>query len=322
MEQEKLIQAQKIFGVPEQFFDIAQLMVQEVEWELILRMGNQNVPDSRLRELVLKERLAADPYDFIHLCYHRAIIDKVPAEDGGELAWHIGDFYHRYSFYAQYEYYAYGKLPKQTIEALNQWQFGEYLKMYGDDVRQKIQGIETHVHNSDFLTLEEAFRFVEKHPDSIHLYACNCKSQMYFHDRPICVCLGLDAGPNSEFDRGHGEKLTVEQAQAKLREFNRKGLMQNGEDYAICNCDAYCCYPLQMARACGSQGIYPRSHYLIDWHPEECISCGRCVHVCNFNAFEKDADGKVHYIKDLCWGCTICAENCPKKAIHLIPKEN
>lgn len=321
MEHEKLVQAQKIFGVPEQFFDIAQLMVQEVEWELILRMEDRNTPDSKLRELVLKERLAADPYDFIKQCYSRAIIDKVPAENGGELSWHIGSFYRRYSLYAQFEYYAYGKLPKQTIEDLNQWQFSEYLKIYGDDVRKKIQGIETHVHNSDFLTLEEAYAFVDKHADSVYLCACNCKSQMYFHDRPICVCMNFYSGPNSEADRGHAEKLTVEQAKAKLKEFNRKGLMQNGEDYAICNCDGYCCYPLQMARACGSQGIYPRSHYYIEWHPEECISCGRCVQICNFNAFERDADGKVRYVKDLCWGCTICAENCPKKAIHLIPKD-
>ena len=239
MEHEKLVQAQKIFGVPEQFFDVAQQMVQEVEWELILRMEDRNIPDSKLREIVLKERLTADPYDFIKQCYSRAIIDKVPAEDGGELSWHIGSFYRRYSLYAQFEYYAYGKLPRQTIEALNQWQFSEYLKIYGDDVRKKIQGIETHVHNSDFLTLEEAYAFVDKHADSVYLCACNCKSQMYFHDRPICVCMNFYSGPNSEADRGHAEKLTVEQAKAKLKEFNRKGLMQNGEDYAICNCDGY-----------------------------------------------------------------------------------
>ena len=169
MDHEKLVQAQKIFGVPEQFFDVAQQMVQEVEWELILRMEDRNIPDSKLREIVLKERLTADPYDFIKQCYSRAIIDKVPAEDGGELSWHIGSFYRRYSLYAQFEYYAYGKLPRQTIEALNQWQFSEYLKIYGDDVRKKIQGIETHVHNSDFLTLEEAYAFVDKHADSVYL---------------------------------------------------------------------------------------------------------------------------------------------------------
>lgn len=55
MEHEKLVQAQKIFGVPEQFFDVAQQMVQEVEWELILRMEDRNIPDSKLREIVLRK---------------------------------------------------------------------------------------------------------------------------------------------------------------------------------------------------------------------------------------------------------------------------
>ena len=184
-----------------------------------------------------------------------------------------------------------------------------------------MQGIDTHVHNSDFLTLEEAYAFVDKNKDHIHVYACNCKAMMYYHDRPVAVCMGFYDGPNSEADRGHGEKLTAEQAKAKLKEFNKKGLMQNGEDYGLCNCDGFACYPLQMARTLGSQGIYPKSNYDIDWHEDECVNCGKCTTICNFQAFTKDENKKVHYNKDLCWGCTICAPNCPKGAIHLIPKK-
>ena len=114
--------------------------------------------------------------------------------------------------------------------------------------------------------------------------------------------------------------MSNEEAKAKLKEFNKKGLMQNGEDYAICNCDGYCCYPLQMARQVGSKGMYPKSHYEIDWHEDECINCGKCTKICNFGAFQKGEDKKVSYNKELCWGCTICAPNCPKGAIHLKPK--
>lgn len=38
-------------------------------------------------------------------------------------------------------------------------------------------------------------------------------------------------------------------------------------------------------------------------------------------AFYKDDNRKVHYDVDKCWGCTICAPNCPKHAIHLLPRE-
>lgn len=320
MEQERLQKAMELFEIPANLEQAAQAMVQEVEWELILAMGKDPMTDADLRALIEKHKLAADPADFIRLCYSRAILNKVT--DLEEPAWKISNLYGRYPYFAQYEYYAYGKLSRETKDALNAFDLEVYLGIYADDVRSKMRGENTHVHNSDFLTLEEAYAFVEKHEGHIYLYPCNCKCMMYYHDRPLNVCMGFYDGPNSEADRGHGERLTVRQAKEKLKEFNRKGLMQNGEDYAICNCDGYCCYPLQMARSVGAKGVYPKSHYDIDWHPEECINCGKCTTICNFGAFQRGADKTVTYRKDLCWGCTICAPNCPKGAIHLIPKQN
>lgn len=317
MTESDLRRAQELFGVPEEFFDVAQQMVQEAEWELILRMGESDVSDAALRRLIETDRLAADSADFIRECYHRSIIDKV--SDAPELTWHISSFYRRYPYYAQFEYYAYGKLPRETKEALNAWEFRVYLDTFAEDVRAKMRGENKWVHNSDFLTLQEAEDFVAKHEGHITLVPCNCKCEAYYHERPLNVCMELCDGPNSNADRGRGERLTLEQAKAKLREFNRKGLMQNGEEHFICNCDGQCCYPLNMARATGSQGVYPRSHYQIDWHEDECVNCGRCTQICNFSAFWKDEDKKVHYNPELCWGCTICAPNCPKNAIHLIP---
>lgn len=318
MEQERIQQAQELFGVPEEFYEEANAMVKDEEWELILAMGQGACSVQKLKEIIEKQKLAADPAYFIWSCYHRSIINK--AMDTAEPAYEISSFYRRYPIFAQYEYYAYGKFPREVKERLNAWDLKVYLSIHGDNVRAKMRGEEACVHNSTFLTLEEADAFLEAHRDTIYLHACNCKSMMYDHDRPICVCISLFAGPNSEPDRGYGEHLTLEEAKKKIREFNRKGLMQNGEDYAICNCDGTCCYPLQMARTVGSQGFYPKSRYLIDWHEDECISCGKCAAICNFSAFQKGADKKVRYHRELCWGCTICAPNCPKGAIHLIPK--
>ena len=50
-------------------------------------------------------------------------------------------------------------------------------------------------------------------------------------------------------------------------------------------------------------------------------NCGKCTKISNFGAFYKDNNRKVHYDADKCWGCTICAPNCPKHAIHLLPRE-
>ena len=319
MEKERLKQAEALFEVPEHLEQAALAMVLEVEWELILAMGKEPVTDARLRKLVVEKKLAADPVDFIRLCYGRGIINKV--EGAEEPSYKISTLYGRFPYFTQFEYFAYGKLPKEMKDQLNAWDLEVYVGIYGDDVRARVRGEKIHVHNSDFLTLEEAYAFVEKHEGHIYLFPCNCKCMMYYHDRPLNVCLGFYDGPNSEADRGHGESLTVAQAKAYLKEFNRKGLMQNGEDYAICNCDGYCCYPLQMARLVGSEGIYPTSHYNIEWDEEKCIDCGKCATICNFGAFQKGADKKVTYDKALCWGCTICAPNCPKEAIALTPKK-
>ena len=47
----------------------------------------------------------------------------------------------------------------------------------------------------------------------------------------------------------------------------------------------------------------------------KCINCGKCSRICNFGAFTIDAQRKVSFHPDLCWGCTICSENCPKGAL-------
>lgn len=96
--------------------------------------------------------------------------------------------------------------------------------------------------------------------------------------------------------------------------------MQSGEDVAICNCDSYACYPIQMGRAMDAQGVYPRSHYNIVFHPEKCNDCGDCLKICNFAAFAKDENGHITHDLSKCWGCTICAPNCPQGAIELVRK--
>lgn len=334
MEQERLIQAMQIFGVPEEFYDVAPLMVQEVEWEMILAMGKKSWPQSELEAMVEEKKLAAGAPDFIWECYHRSIIDKVLGENEGvgaflagkeqppegERSYQISDFYSRYPFYAMFEYYAYGKLPRETKKRLNDWDLGVYMEVNREIIEAKKRGEERPLHNSDFITLEEAYAFVDRHQEAICRYPCNCKTMMYYHNRPQNVCLHFYCGPNSTLDRGHGTKITAEEAKALLKECNEKGLMQSGEDVAICNCDSYACYPIQMGKAMDTKGIYPRSKYDIVFHPEKCDNCGECLKICNFAAFSKDENGKITHDMEKCWGCTICAPNCPQKAIELVAK--
>lgn len=306
MEQERLLQAMGYFGTPEQFCEAARQMVREAEWELILLMKGEIIPDRQLREWVTERGLAVEPASFLRICYQRGIIDKVP--DASEPSWRVGTFCRRFSCFAQYEFYDYTRLPRETQIALSKWQFGEYLAACA--------------RGSNFLTLEEALALVGGQPDSIYFHPCSCEVQQYYlHGRRSCVCLVLGDGPNSEPDRGYGERLTAEEAGARLRRFSRLGLLRSSGSLSLCGCDGEDCCPIRMAREMEDWESGSGARYDIDWHPEKCINCGKCTQTCAFGAFRKDKDGLVMYDRELCWGCTLCAPNCPRGAIHLVPRE-
>lgn len=222
---------------------------------------------------------SAKHYDKIRInrMYSRNVLNKVT--DADEPTWKISDFYSRYSYYAQFEYYEFGCLPRELIEALYDWQTEIYQSIYLPQVKAKVAGEVVYVHNQTYLTLEEFDKIIDGHHGSIHLVPCNCKSQKYFHDRKLNVCVNMNDGPNSAVDRGMGEPISPEDMKKKVREFNASGLMQNGEDGFICNCDGLCCFPMQMAYKAGSRLIYPESNWKIDWHEDECVNCGKCTKI-------------------------------------------
>lgn len=310
----------ELFAVPEQFAAEALKMLSAQETRLILLMKRRDWAADELADAIAAAGLARDPSILIQTAYSRAVLNKTRAEDGA-LRYRVADFYTRYPYYAQFEPEEYLKLSREKKDALNAWDFEVYYGIYGEDVKSKLRGEETYVHNSTYLTLAEADAFVNKHHEHIYLVPCNCKCMMDVTEKPRNVCINFDSGDNTPWDRGHGEKLTAERAKELLRAFNRAGLMQNGEDFAICNCDGASCYPLQMARKAGSRGVYPRSRYRIVWNADECVSCGVCAKICNFGAFRREDDGTVAIHAEQCWGCTICSANCPKGAITLQPLE-
>ena len=53
---------------------------------------------------------------------------------------------------------------------------------------------------------------------------------------------------------------------------------------------------------------------------EACIACGTGLLYCPVNSIRK-SDGKFTICYDYCKGCGICAHECPKNAITMIPEE-
>ncbi len=57
-----------------------------------------------------------------------------------------------------------------------------------------------------------------------------------------------------------------------------------------------------------------------EWEKKDCILCGNCQKVCNFNAIIKIPD-QVMVFPQLCHSCYACSELCPTKALSMIPQK-
>ena len=309
-----------LFDTPVQFRPEALKMLSQQELKLILLMEKACIPEKELEQRIGEAGLARCPEALIASAYSRAVLCKVRDENGG-LQYQVTDFYSRFPYYAQFEYEEYVRIPRARRELLNQWDLEVYMSQYEDVVKAKMRGEDVFMHDGDFMTLDEACEAVMKQ-DFICRVPCNCKYMMDLTDKPRDVCIHFRHDDNSAWDRGHGQRITAEQAVELLHEWNKRGLMPNGkpeEEGGFCNCDCPSCYPIQMAKKLGSQGKYPRAYWQIHWDESRCINCGRCTQVCNFQAFTMGEDKKVSFDPTKCWGCTVCTENCPKGAITRTP---
>lgn len=318
---EQKIQALDIFETPEEFRPEALKMLSEQELRLILLMKKEIILEKELEQRIQEAGIARYPQTLIFSAYSRAVLNKVRGEHQ-ELQYQITNFYARYPFFAQFEFEEYVRIPRERRTRLNEWDFEVYFGYNHKVVEGKMEGKNLFLHDGDFMTLEEAIEAV-KDQEFIARVPCNCKYMMDETDKPRDVCMHFGHGDNSAWDRGHGQRITAEQAIELLKLWNSRGLMPNGKpelEGGFCNCDCPSCYPIQMAKKLGSQGVYPRAYWTIRWDPEKCINCGKCTKICNFEAFTMGEDKKVTFHPDQCWGCTVCTNNCPKGAITKTPK--
>ena len=318
-----LIEAMTVFETPREFYDAARLMITNEELVLIAKMGMRECGADELRKIISDNDLADDAEGFLDSAWRRVIIDKVEDEQTKELRYKVTNFYMRYPIFAQYEPEIYGTLQKPVIDALNDWDFEVYMAKNRQVVLDKMKGIGLNVrmHQSDFMTLDDALQAIDECETQISIVPCNCKAMMYYQHKPVEVCINLGRNQdaiNSQQTRGYGKKVTKEEAKELIIQCNKDGLMQCGEYEHYCNCDGLACYPMKMAKALGSRGAYPLAHYRIDFHLDECDHCGICAKMCNFGAFYYDAYKKVAFDPEKCYGCTICSANCPQNAIHLV----
>lgn len=266
--------------------------------------------------------------------YSRCIVDKL-VEDGS-TKYQISDFYNRLDHFAKYENWH--DIPAEDRKVINRRFLDEFIARHKHNVTRKMRGLEAEnaLPNDTIMLLSEVEEMINAASDIV-VQPCDCRKLGENCDRPVETCIWLDDGARQALDRGHGRRLTREEAIELLHRADNKGLLHTADSewrerglHAICNCCACDCYPFRAAQELGSKGVWPKSHYIVQHDRDLCNQCGACVRRCHFDAFYFDGstvevDGKskqrVAVNLEKCWGCGLCANTCPEDAIMMIKIE-
>jgi len=306
------------FEIPDFAVDYIDVYLTEAEQAAILLMGKDLRLPVDLEAMLVP--ITEDPAAFITRTYARGTFNK--AEEDGVIYFVVANFYKRLAFFSQYESEIYQtKISADVRKLWDDW----YVQAYADRAVERlelcVQGKAVLIENAFFYTLDETLTLVDRlEVDEFLLVPCNCRTVSLGCKETSRenFCLQFSRGINTEWDRGHGERISKEAAKELVRKANKLGLMQTTEtETAICNCCGCCCFPIRASGRIGAKGIWPKRMYDVVLDAEACILCGQCVAVCNFDAF-READGEIVLCADKCWGCTLCKEHCPTGAIEMV----
>lgn len=320
----------EMFGVWEVARPYVHLIVDDLEMDLVVRMGGQARTIDEVAGLLgmSPEEAAA----FLTRCYSRCIVNKTA--ENGVTRYEPAGFYARLGHFAKFENW--DDIPEADRRAINRRYLDAFIARHRPSVEQKMRGLcpENAVPNDTVLLVSEVEEMLDA-ATHIVVQPCDCRRLGQNCDRPVETCIWLDEVALEALDRGYGRRLSKEEAKELVGWTDRKGLMHTGDSewqtrglHAICNCCACDCYPFRAAQELGSKGVWPRSRYVAAYDRERCTLCGACVNRCHFGAFWHDGttvelDGKdrpnVQFDPQACWGCGLCANTCPAEAIVMEP---
>ena len=294
----------KLLNIPEIVTPYLNLIYTEDQLKLIALIKNKALSKGEI------ETLLGKPADaLLDNAYKAAVIDKVIEE--GILKYKISSLANRLDKLATFEPDKWDSIESEDRKKISDWLFNDYLEAKRNSPIEKIAE-----NGNRILPLNEAIDYLETVKDDIYVMPCDCKAitESCSFDKNVCMSMG--SGLNSSSDRGHGKKLSKEEAIELLKHADKEGLIHSVENGAICNCCSCCCYPLRVSKILGLEGKWPLVSYVAVMDKDKCINCGICTKRCQLQVFEKK-DKVIHMDNSKCVGCGLCVNTCPKKALHL-----
>ena len=166
----------------------------------------------------------------------------------------------------------------------------------------------------------QAVYYLQK-ASALTLIDCLCRTTHQRCEKPRKVCLAF--GEQAEFfiERGIGEKIDINKGLEILHIAEENGLVHSIDNSEnpnfICNCCECCCVFVQGLKKYGIFTSIGKSGFIAILNQELCNQCGVCIEKCIFEVITYENE-EIKFNNDKCFGCGLCAYNCPQKAIKLI----
>ncbi len=224
----------------------------------------------------------------------------------------------------------FGRLIKSMIDLKDESQeaFESALEDYSENAKQTSA--------AQVVTLEDGKKMAEI-AQPIAKMDCICRrlTRGTFEDgeeRPRS-CLGTGVGlfrweELPERYKGGIEFISTEEAKEHLEHWHKRGmvviLMTFGTPYigGICLCDYPDCLAIRMRTDYGTENLL-KGHEVAKVDYDECIGCGDCAEMCQFDAIRMEVTtNKANIDMSQCFGCGVCAYTCQQDAIDMVERKN
>jgi len=161
----------------------------------------------------------------------------------------------------------------------------------------------------------------------IRLGNCGCRARFKKCDAPLDVCLYINEEAEEALKQGV-KPISVQKALKVLKRSHNAGLVHlayifKGKEKPeiICSCCSCCCHSMSALVRFGIPDHVVASEYVALQNEETCENCGTCTERCQFNA-RLLLNGKLHFIKEKCFGCGLCVTTCPTDSISLVKRKS
>ena len=261
--------------------------------------------------------------------------------------WRLDRFCHNYVYFVFY--YPYVKAVHLLLQGLKRMAWFRPLTPIGrmafdryhakvlslEDTR-KIFALDEDVRviseeNKRTIPYKYATKILFQEPEFIVIMDCPCKRSSRTC-KPIqsCIAVGRDLATFwlDHCGKYHPRKISQDEALRIIRDFRKTGhvtqaffkVATGGSTGVLCNCCPECCVSLQATMITKKLDkdltMTALSGYSVDYAPERCTHCGRCVEICPVRAVDFAGEQRL-YRREECLGCELCVEQCPGGALTL-----